>query len=727
MKKLLIAITLAIFVICSNAQKPGTWSVISPEGVYYQDSPQANNPLRGKVIDDMTITTDGDLWIAANNNVYNVKASESGLSLSFNPIPSVSNMKLVYGKSKIRPMIFAETNNGVGVMLSMAVLSINDSDGRVIKTNPDADDIEGYEFDELTNVYSSQYGFAMSGKIKNVPGIAFWDAGLDYMYPTEETIKKLGIKSSFAFYDLNVDKDKVKWALGGTEKTHLWTLSGGKVNPVDFPHPILDIAVDNNGRLVIATPTSIVNFDKNGTITPILETGASFVAFDNAGVIWYVPATDNNEETKEETNAPASGMKLSDMMKAAKAAAKQPAVAASEQTATPALLVRHDPATGKSISLTADNSMIKGKVHKILSDRENNKYILAGGEQKEIYIFKEPIYTGKWTAINPLFDDVEALNTNYWEATCTKQDGSFHAVNRIQDDNTRISIFSGGQWTRQPYQLGDAKLLFTLSDIAFAGENMYAATNNYLYALNNGKLAQVSGIDQKALSQRILALTTGSDNKLWIGSADGLASYDGSSFTYFGKKYTQGPASVRVLSLCSSGDKVFVGTVDGLSVCEQGNWTSFDKKTGLENNRVNALAADAGGRIFVGTVTAFGVTDVLNIFENGKLSGEKIPQKIYINQMAVDSNNNLWIAGNNELVCRKANGEFVIYNDTPLSRGYLIRNIAVVNNEVHISASKDIKVSQPATTAASSEFPARISKGLSAFDPVEQVFVMKID
>jgi hypothetical protein len=714
----------------SHAQKTGSWSVLSPGGIYFQDLQQAFTLLNGKMITDFTLTPEGNLWVVAGNNVYHVKINENGSGFDFDAIPTRLNAGISYEKSKISPKIVSGLPNRITVITGVSILATDNGwqDWNLTGMLPVSDYAEDFTFDELTDILSSPEGNILAGKRKNTPGISRHegDIGRVYDYLSEETVKAFNIKKTFSYYDLNMDKDGIIWALGGPDKNYLWKMFGG-INPVDFPHPVLDITTDPSGRLIVATPTSIVAFDKDGNITPVLETGASFVAFDNDGIIWYVPANAMKIESE-------NSMKLSGMIKSARAGMKQPAAENEQAAASPALLVRYNPATKQAHELTAENSMIKGQIHKILFDNDNNKYILAGDMLKEIYIYTEPRYTGVWTDINPIFDGWEALNSNYWEAGCFKSDGSFHAIDRLVDGNYQISVFSGGKWSQQPYELDETKLFFTISDAAIAGETMYAATNNLLYSLKDGKMAQVSGMDKKALSNRILALTVDHSNRLWIGSADGLASYDGAAFTYFGKKYTPGPASVKTLSLCSSGDAVFVGTSDGLSVYSQNNWTSFDKKTGLDNNRVNALAADSKGRVFVGTVTAFGVSDVLTVYEDGKLTNEKIPQKIYVKKMLVDANDNLWIAGENDFVCRKANGEYVFYpvEDTPLYRGYVIRNMSIVNDRLYLSVSRDPKGYHPTTSSTSitvsmPEFETRILKGLNAFDPDVQVFVMKIE
>jgi ligand-binding sensor domain-containing protein len=418
----------------------------------------------------------------------------------------------------------------------------------------------------------------------------------------------------------------------------------------------------------IAPQTSVAD------TVPMLA-NAALAAVDHAGIIWYVPVNKH-------------------------------------------VLLRFDPVKKISLEFNTENAPIKGKIHKILSDSNNYKYILAGDEQKSIYIIKEPVSSDGWTVINPLLDGWNVLNQNFWDAACFKADGTFYAVNRIVTDNYHISMFSEKEWTQEPYTLGNTKLLFQVYSAAYAGENLYVGTNGSLYALKKGKLSQVTDINKKMLSDKIRALTTDHNNRLWIGSAEGLAVFDSHAYTYFNKKSSPGLPSVNVLSLCAAMDKVFVGTAEGLSVYDHNSWTAFDKKKGLENKRVNALAANSKGQVFIGAVTASGNTDVLAVYENGKLTGETIPRSIYITQMVTDEDDNLWIAGENDLACRKSSGEYVFYEveKTPLSLNYSIRNIAVVNHAVHIS------VTQQANQANTSESFGN----LTSFDPNVLVFIMKV-
>jgi hypothetical protein len=729
MKKVFIMLAIGIASFSLFAKKPGTWTIIRPDGIYMSDRELASNPVKGKTIEDMAVTSGGQLWVVTGDNVYRVK--EGSLTLSLDAIPVPVNRQVFSGKSKIRPRIMAGTDESV-VVLTGDRTTIIYGDGEEWNTirasagQKDADDIEVYDFAELADAGLSQYGQILSGSLNNIPGIAaMYDEGWGYTFITEDVFKAAGETLTFAFHNLVRDKDHTVWALGGNNKQRLWKEYRGKISPVN-QFDALCITTDPQGRAVIGTPTAILTIDKDDNTTTILETGASYVTFDRNGVMWYVPVHAGKEE-------PAKRMRFSDMLKEAQAGMNRPAE--TQPSGDRVMLVRYDLSTRQSFEFTAANSPVKGTIHKIVSDKDNYKYILAGDNMKGIYVIGEPQAScGDWKIIGSVLDGKDAVARNYWETSCTKPDGTFYAVNQMTAGNYALSVCSDGKWQQQPYELGDARLLFSVSCAAFADGIMYAGTNNSLYALQNGKLQPVPGINKKSLSNRILSLAAGNDNRLWVGSSDGLAVYDGKTFTYFNRKNTPGLSADDALCVCTSGDRVFAGSTAGLSVRNgDGSWTSFDTKNGLAHKRVNAVAADSKGQVFVAAVTAFGVSDVLAVYRDGKLTEESIPEKISITGMFTDADDNLWIVGEHDLTCRKANGEYVFYkrndDNNPLRGDYKIDHCAVVNGELHVSVNKDISgasaVRSQKQESTPANFSSEIADRVNTFDG-PQVFILKL-
>jgi hypothetical protein len=68
------------------------------------------------------------------------------------------------------------------------------------------------------------------------------------------------------------------------------------------------------------------------------------------------------------------------------------------------------------------------------------------------------------------------------------------------------------------------------------------------------------------------------------------------------------------------------------------------------------------------------------------LSKESFPEEVVVNQMLVDRYDNLWIAGHSTLLCRKANGEYVLYNpgNSPLQKSLVIQKMFLFGDELRL-------------------------------------------
>lgn len=142
----------------------------------------------------------------------------------------------------------------------------------------------------------------------------------------------------------------------------------------------------------------------------------------------------------------------------------------------------------------------------------------------------------------------------------------------------------------------------------------------------------------------VLSIHQTSDGYLWIGTQEGLARFDGVSFTVFDTQNTDALdsdfitclmedaagrlwvgtygggvvvfdgvrfrpltadnplVSDRVQALCrGQGEQVWIGTEAGLSLYDQGRLTAFTEKEGLSNQWINAVFEDTQGTLWVGT------------------------------------------------------------------------------------------------------------------------------
>lgn len=94
-----------------------------------------------------------------------------------------------------------------------------------------------------------------------------------------------------------------------------------------------------------------------------------------------------------------------------------------------------------------------------------------------------------------------------------------------------------------------------------------------------------------------------SDGYLWVGTDAGLARFDGFEFTIVNLPALNHSAPARITALCEGkAGELWVGThQDGLVCFDESGMRYFRHGRGLLDDRVTSLAADAQGRLWIGT------------------------------------------------------------------------------------------------------------------------------
>lgn len=113
-----------------------------------------------------------------------------------------------------------------------------------------------------------------------------------------------------------------------------------------------------------------------------------------------------------------------------------------------------------------------------------------------------------------------------------------------------------------------------------------------------------SGLDSAAANDVVQT----ADGFIWVGTYNGLANYDGTTFHHF--PVSKGIYSVADLYVARDG-KLYIGTNDnGLALLEHNDFKFWNKSAGLSANAVRSITENYEGDLFIGT------TDGLNIFSN---------------------------------------------------------------------------------------------------------------
>jgi ligand-binding sensor domain-containing protein len=102
--------------------------------------------------------------------------------------------------------------------------------------------------------------------------------------------------------------------------------------------------------------------------------------------------------------------------------------------------------------------------------------------------------------------------------------------------------------------------------------------------------------DRDGLPQNsAMALALAADGSLWVGTQDGIASFDGTTWTQIPLPRPEISSFVRAMFVDHDG-ALWVGRQDGgLSRLRDGTWTNFDAAQGLPEPRVDSLVEVADG------------------------------------------------------------------------------------------------------------------------------------
>ena len=152
-----------------------------------------------------------------------------------------------------------------------------------------------------------------------------------------------------------------------------------------------------------------------------------------------------------------------------------------------------------------------------------------------------------------------------------------------------------------------------------------------------------------------LSLARTSDGFLWVGTEEGIARFDGTTFVPFDRGNTPGIPHNLVYSLLGDADgSLWVGTAAGLARLTEGKARTFGARENVPEKAVRCLLQDRSGAVWAGTWgggLARIVTGAATVFTTRDgLAGDEV------SSLLEDPDGTLWIATAAGLSRRRPDG-----------------------------------------------------------------------
>ncbi len=136
----------------------------------------------------------------------------------------------------------------------------------------------------------------------------------------------------------------------------------------------------------------------------------------------------------------------------------------------------------------------------------------------------------------------------------------------------------------------------------------------------------------------VRAVTQASDGFIWIATEEGLARFDGFSFTVFDKQNIPEFKSNDVRAILEDRHGIlWIGTVDGLVQLQKGKFNAFELPGGSAFNKIASIYEDHAGSLWVATSAG-----LIRITE-GSLTTFASPDGLPMNSVFEDQQGTLWV------------------------------------------------------------------------------------
>ena len=297
----------------------------------------------------------------------------------------------------------------------------------------------------------------------------------------------------------------------------------------------------------------------------------------------------------------------------------------------------------RSVLFNTSNGLPANKIKSIAEDREG--HILLGTVDEGLQVFKGEKFTGLSKAnglVNSqVYSICEDAEHNVWLGT--NEGISIYNPHEITNDKkiTNIPVINGSPVNNVRAIVKDQS------------GNMFVACWGGRVVKYNTQNKTFSAIPElfESVNPYVSCLMIDHSNKLWIGSVDGLTTYDLNSGQIKNLRTVNGLSGNDITCIVEDSKQIiWIGTKqNGITTIQNGKYNIFHKDNGLLNNNITSICEDNKGKMWIGTEGGgiFAYADYT--FENHTVEDGLLSN--YITLITVDKNNHIWM-GTNKGLCK---------------------------------------------------------------------------
>lgn len=246
--------------------------------------------------------------------------------------------------------------------------------------------------------------------------------------------------------------------------------------------------------------------------------------------------------------------------------------------------LQEDKVTG---SFSRDNGLPSNQIVNIIRDHEGNTWLASFGQGAIMYDDDKFLRYGIEEGISGnqvlslLIDDNETLYTATEEG---------FSVFGKDEDIIRKNRF---------YSLDEGLNDVGANALTLYQDKVWIGTNNGINIYDGRRLSRFE-YSYRLPDLKVSCMLVDTHNDLWIGTAGGYGKYTGDYL--FTMNEDDGLINNEVQTIIEdSGGRIWIGTLGGLVMLEDTLYRDFNEEDGLTFLRINTLAEDPAGHIWIGT------------------------------------------------------------------------------------------------------------------------------